>query len=181
MNMENHYFIGIKIPLPAARSLVEQRDSWNLSSHKRYPVAEDLHITLLFIGADPQGEIIAAAKALQDVAHSTFDLMITGTGYFGKKERPRVVYGAVGESDSLNGLQEKIKKALSDFNLSPDNKPFVPHITVANKWAAKDPWDEIPQLRPEIFSVEEFSLFRIEPASSPRYVAVKTYKLKDGV
>lgn len=179
--MENHYFIGIKIPLPTARSLVEQRDSWNLSSHKRYPVAEDLHITLLFIGADPENEIMAAAEVLQDIAHPPIDLKITGTGYFGKKERPRVVYGAIEDSDSLNGLQDQIKTALSDFNLSPDNKPFVPHITVANKWAAKEPWSEIPALRPESFRAEEFSLFRIEPAGMPRYVAVKTYKLKDGV
>ena len=179
--MANHYFIGIKIPMAAARSLVEQRDSWGLSSHKRCPVAEDLHITLLFIGADPEGEILDAAEALQDVAHSPIDLKITGTGYFGKKERPRVVYGAIEENNSLNRLHEKIKAALSGFNLSPDTKPYVPHITLANKWTAKEAWVEIPALPPDSFRAEEFSLFRIEPAGTPRYVAVKTYKLKDGV
>ncbi|HSJ36693.1 MAG TPA: RNA 2',3'-cyclic phosphodiesterase [Planococcus sp. (in: firmicutes)] len=179
--MENHYFIGIKIPLPVAQSLVEQRESWGLSSHKRYPVAEDLHITLLFIGADPEGEIMAATEALQGIAHSPFTLKITGTGYFGIKERPGVVYGAIEENDSLNALQDKIKTAFSDFNLSPDTKPFVPHITLANKWAGKDLWEEIPALGPDSFRAEEFSLFRIEPGSIPRFIAVKTYKLKDGV
>lgn len=179
--MANHYFIGIKLPLPEARSLVEQRDSWNLSSHKRYPAAEDLHITLLFIGADPEEEIGAAEQALQKIVHSPFDLKITGTGYFGKKERPGVVFAAVEESEALNGLQDKVMTALKDFNLTPDTKPFVPHITITNKWAGKEPWPEIPALGPANFSVEEFSLFRIEPNSTPRYVAIKTYKLKDGV
>lgn len=181
MRMDNHYFIGIKIPVPTAESLIEQRISWDLSSHKRHPDAEDLHITLLFIGADPNGEIQAAAEVLQEVVHPPFDLKLTGSGYFGKSDRPRVVYGAVEENDLLSGLHEKIKAALNGFTLSPDNKPFVPHITLANKWAGNVPWEGIPPLRPQSFRAEEFSLFRIEPGNKPRYVAVQTYKLKDGV
>ncbi|MFD1030348.1 RNA 2',3'-cyclic phosphodiesterase [Metaplanococcus flavidus] len=179
--MENHYFIGIKVPLQTSRSLAEQRNSWGLLSHKRIPVAEDLHITLVFIGGDPQGEIDAAADALEQVEQAPFDVTITGTGYFGKPERPRVVYAAIEENVLLNELQKKIKQALSGFRWSPDNKPFVPHITLANKWTAKEAWTEIPALEPERFGVTEFCLFRIEPGSTPRYVAIKTYKLKDGV
>lgn len=179
--MDNHYFIGIKIPLTTACSLVEQRNSWDLSSHKRLPVAEDLHITLLFLGGDPYDEIGGAAKALEEVWHESFTLNITGTGYFGKKERPRVVYAATEENDSLNRLQLKIRDALKGFRLSPDNKPFVPHITLANKWAANEPWDEIPEIKEGHFEVDEFSLFRIEPTQTPRYIAVQNYKLKDGV
>lgn len=179
--MENHYFIGIKIPLPTAESLVSQRKIWGTSSHKRYPLTEDLHITLLFIGADPEDEIMAAAEALEDVAHPAIDLNIVGTGFFGKKDRPRVIYGALEDSHSLNELQRKIKEALIDFNLSPDNKPFVPHITLANKWAGKEPWDQIPALARENFRAEEFSLFRIDPDKAPRYTAINTYQLKDGV
>ncbi|MCM3611521.1 RNA 2',3'-cyclic phosphodiesterase [Planococcus sp. MERTA32b] len=179
--MVNHYFIGIKIPLTTARSLVEQRDSWNLSSHKRLPVAEDLHITLLFLGGDPHDEIGEVAKALEEVAHGSFSVDIAGTGYFGKMERPRVVYAATEENDSLNRLQLKIRDILKGFQLSPDNKPFVPHITLANKWAGNEPWNGIPELETGRFEVGEFSLFQIEPVQTPRYIAVQNYKLKDGV
>lgn len=179
--MDNHYFIGIKIPLPTAHSLAEQRDSWDLSSHKRFPVAEDLHITLLFIGGDPHGEIGEVAKALEEVVHEPFTVDIKGTEYFGKKERPRVVYAATEENNSLNALQKNVKDTLKGFQLSPDNKPFVPHITLANKWAGKEPWGDIPELETEHFEADEFSLFRIEPSETPRYIAVQTYKLKDGV
>lgn len=179
--MEKHYFIGIKIPLYTAESLVGQRKAWGTAGHKRYPFAEDLHITLLFIGEDPKGEIMVAAEALEAVAHPKIDLRIAGSGFFGKKDRPRVVYAALEESPSLQELQQKIKGALSDFNLSPDNKAFVPHITLANKWAGKEPWDRIPTLSPESFQAKAFSLFRIDPSSTPRYTALKTYQLKDGV
>ncbi|WP_422122868.1 RNA 2',3'-cyclic phosphodiesterase [Planococcus sp. X10-3] len=179
--MVNHYFIGIKIPLATAQSLVEQRESWGLRSHKHIPVAEDLHLTLVFIGGDPLDEIREAAMALERVAHTAFDVAIAGTGYFGKQERPRVVYAAIEENVLLHELQEKVKQALSGFHWSPDNKPFVPHITLANKWAGKETWTEIPELGPENFRASEFSLFRIDPGSTPRYAAIKTYKLKDGV
>lgn len=181
MLMNNHYFIGIKVSLQTAQHLVEQRDSWGLSGHRRYPFAEDLHITLLFIGGDPHGEIERVAEALKGIAHPPFELKITGTAHFGKSDRPRVVYAALEENELLNGLQRKVKDALSGFRLSPDNKPFVPHITLANKWAGKEVWEEIPQIESESFRAEEFSLFRIDPAGKPRYIAVETYKLKDGV
>ncbi len=179
--MVNHYFIGIKIPLATAHSLVEQRNSWNLSSHRRLPAAEDLHMTLLFIGGDPHGEIGEVAQALEEVVHDSFVVDITGTGYFGITDRPRVVYAETEENGSLNRLQEKVRDTLKEFQLRPDNKPFVPHITLANKWAGKEPWDDIPALGKERFKVDAFSLFRIEPENTPRYIAVQTYKLKDGV
>lgn len=179
--MNNHYFIGIKVPPATAERLVDQRDAWGLSGHRRYPIAEDLHITLLFIGGDTHGEIAEVAEALKGIQHSPFELKITGTAHFGKSDRPRVVYAALEENERLNGLHRKVKDALSSFRLSPDNKPFVPHITLANKWAGKDVWEEIPQIESESFRAEEFSLFRIEPAGKPRYIAVETYQLKDGV
>src|SRR5690606_20201438 len=102
MTMENHYFIGIKIPLRTAESLVGQRKAWGTDGHKRYPAAEDLHITLLFIGADPEGEIMAAAEALESVEHPPIDLRIAGSGFFGKQDRPRVLFGALADSPSLH-------------------------------------------------------------------------------
>lgn len=178
--MNNHYFIGIKIPLPVASSLVEQRDSWGVASHRKIPDAEDLHITLVFIGGDPLGEIDAAVESLEEIDHPALELAVTGSGFFGKKDRPRVVYAAVKENNSLHELQVKVIHALKDFGMRPDTKPFVPHITLANKWAGEEMWKEIPQIRAEHFRVNEFSLFRIEPDSTPRYVSIKTYKLKDG-
>nr|WP_316046189.1 hypothetical protein [Planococcus glaciei] len=46
--MQAHYFIGIKIPEPAAKKLDQARTAWNLKSHKRYTHWVDMHITLLF-------------------------------------------------------------------------------------------------------------------------------------
>ena len=178
--MSNHYFIGIKIPLHIARSLVEQRESWGTVSHRKIPDAEDLHITLVFIGADPLDEIDAAIEALEKIEHRTFELAVTGSDFFGKVERPRVVFAAVEENESLNELQVKVRNAIQDFGMKPDTKPFVPHITLANKWAGEEIWTEIPPIKPEQFRINEFSLFRIDPGGKPRYVALKTYKLKDG-
>lgn len=118
--MSIHYFIGIKIPLPAAGKMTSQRDTWNLESHRRHPLAEDLHITLLFLGGDPHGEIHAVAEALAEISHPPFELEISGVAHFGIPERPRVVYAALEENEQLNGLQGKISETLRAFQLSPD-------------------------------------------------------------
>lgn len=179
--MNIHYFIGIKIPLPAARKLAAQRKSWNPASHRRQPLAEDLHITLVFLGGDPYGEIYAVADALSEIDHPAFELQISGLSHFGRSERPRVVYAALKENEMLNSLQEKVRAALDGFQWSPDNKPFVPHITLANKWCGQDVWDELPEIEPDHFMACEFTLFRIDPAGAPRYITVQTYQMKDGV
>ncbi|WP_203333263.1 RNA 2',3'-cyclic phosphodiesterase [Planococcus beigongshangi] len=179
--MSIHYFIGIKIPLPAAGKMTSQRDTWNLESHRRHPLAEDLHITLLFLGGDPHGEIHAVAEALAEISHPPFELEISGVAHFGIPERPRVVYAALEENEQLNGLQGKISETLRAFQLSPDNKPFVPHITLANKWRGQDVWEQLPEIETDHFKACEFALFRIDPAGTPRYIPVRTYKLKDGV
>jgi len=178
--MSKHYFIGIKIPGEVASRLDEARKEWNLTSHKRYTPPVDMHITLLFIGNDPNSEIEAAAKALQEVAHAPFDLKINGVKTFGKPTTPRIIYASIEESRELAALQEQVRRALQPFELNPDTKPFVPHITLAGKWKGGPPLKQQMTLEPETFQVTEFSVFQIEPQQVPRYIPIHTYQLKEG-
>ncbi|MDN7240193.1 RNA 2',3'-cyclic phosphodiesterase [Planococcus sp. N028] len=178
--MSKHYFIGIKIPAHVASQLDEARKEWNLTSHKRYTPPIDMHITLLFIGNDPNSEIDAAAKALQGVAYAPFELKIDGVKTFGNPRTPRIVYASVEESRELSALQEQVKQVLQPFELNPDPKPFVPHITLAGKWKGGPPLLQQLTLEPATFQVKEFSVFQIEPQQVPRYIPIQTYQLKEG-
>jgi 2'-5' RNA ligase len=179
--MEAHYFIGIKIPAPAASALDEARSSWKMKSHKRFTATADLHLTLLFIGSDPQTEIEKAAEALAGIAQTPFELVINGVGVFGNPAMPRIVYASVEESKELRSLQAKVKETVSGFQLNPDVKPFVPHITLAAKWKGGPPIEPDWQLEPVTFNVECFSIFRIAPGQTPKYREEFTYHLKEGV
>lgn len=178
--MSKHYFIGIKIPEETAVALDAARKEWNLTSHKRYTPPVDMHITLLFIGNDPHGEIEAAAKALQGVEHAPFDLKINGVKTFGNPSTPRIIYASVEASKELAALQEQVRQTIHPFNMNPDTKPFVPHITLAGKWKGGPPVEQQLTLKPATFRVAEFSVFQIEPQQVPRYIPIHTYPLKEG-
>lgn len=177
--MKAHYFIGIRIPEPVAVHLVENREKWALRSHKKYTRQQDMHITLLFIGDDPAGEIEQAAKALEKVHLAPFELTLEGIKTFGNPSTPRIIYASVTPSDRLNILQEQIREKVMAFNMNPDQKPFVPHVTLAGKWAGGPPLEQKMELEPVSFMVTEFSVFRIEPRSLKKYVAVSTIQLRE--
>ena len=179
MILSKHYFIGIKIPARIAEALETARSSWDLNSHKRYTPAVDMHITLVFIGGDPNNEIEGVRKALGNIAQAPFGLRISGVESFGKPSMPRVIYAALEESAELQQLHEQVKEILSLFSLRTDNKAYIPHITLANKWAGEEPIDQEMPLEPMQFTAAEFSLFQIEPDRIPRYLPVQTYQLKD--
>ncbi|RNF40795.1 RNA 2',3'-cyclic phosphodiesterase [Planococcus salinus] len=179
--MSKHYFIGISIPLPVAKKLDDKRKEWNLKSHKRYTPFVDMHITLLFIGNDPNGEIEAVAKALETVKQAPFELVINGVETFGNPKTPRIIYASLQESEELNRLHEQIQQTVLPYHLSPDTKRFVPHITLAGKWAGGPPISGELEIEPLSFSVNEFSLFEIHPREVPRYIPIATYPLTEGV
>lgn len=178
--MKAHYFIGIPIPEPAASLLAETRKEWNLNSHKKYTQPQDMHITLLFIGDDPNGEIEEVAKALEKIRHAPFDLLLDGVDAFGNPATPRIIYASVTPSGELAELQVKVREKVLQFDMNPDQKPFVPHVTLAGKWAGGPPIENNMKLDPISFRVTEFSLFRIEPRSTKKYIPVSTYQLRRG-
>lgn len=179
--MEAHYFIGIKIPDFAAAALEQARNSWDMDSHKRYTAPEDMHLTLVFIGNDPNGEITKASEVLKEIDHAAFELTINGVEVFGNPETPRIVYAALKESEELQNLQAKVKEKVLEFKLNPDLKPFVPHITLAAKWKGGPPVKLEWQLKPITFTVDRFTIFRIAPGQTPKYIEEFTYHLKEGV
>lgn len=179
--MEAHYFIGIKIPVFAAAALEQARNSWEMDSHKRYTAPEDMHLTLVFIGNDLNGEITKAAEALREIDQTAFELTINGVEVFGNPETPRIVYAAVEESEELRKLQAKVKEKVLELKMNPDLKPFVPHITLAAKWKGGPPIKQERQLKPITFTVNHFTIFRIAPGQTPKYIEEFTYHLKEGV
>lgn len=179
--METHYFIGIKIPSFASDALEQARSSWRMDSHKRYTAPEDMHLTLVFIGNDPNREITKAAEALAEIDHPSFDLTINGVDVFGNSETPRIVYAAIETSEELHKLQNQVKETVLKFQMAPDLKPFVPHITLAAKWKGGPPIAQDRQLEPITFTVDRFAVFRIAPGHKPKYIEEFTYHLKEGV
>ena len=120
-------FTALEIPQNAAMSLSFLRGGLPSA---RWIDPENYHITLRFIGdidARLADEIVAA---LDRVDRARFTVQLKGIGAFGSK-KPHSIYAGVESSPALDELQNEIDRILRRLGLSPDQRKFVPHVTLA--------------------------------------------------
>jgi len=97
----------------------------------RWVPAEQLHLTLRFIGEVDPPAFAAIKAALSGLRFPEFPLALRGVGHFPPGKRPRVLWVGVDPSDPPMRLQRELELALVGTGLPPDLRRFAPHITVA--------------------------------------------------
>ena len=181
--MTSHYFIAIKVPSSIRHQVEHYRSILKLEqTYKILPVLDDLHITLFFIGAltEQQLDLLNERLAALAMNNQPFPLSIDGLSYFGSPTGPRVVYLSVTPSDQLHLLQQSIANSVRELLSIEATNPFTPHITIAKKRKTTvDSVIPIEKFTNVDFTAEEFSLYTIHPAKTPKYEAVYTYSLKN--
>lgn len=180
--MQHHYFIGIKAPASSEGLVKQYKEKYGLSkAYKVIPHLDDLHITLLFIGALSEQKVAPLRETLSTLAenHSNFLLTVDGLSFFGSPRGPRVVYLSVQQSTELDALQNSVASiGAEQLGIEPDNR-FTPHITIAKKRKINGDFPiQKETCTPLPFHVDGFSLFRIHPSTTPKYEAVQTFSLK---
>ncbi|TQR14644.1 RNA 2',3'-cyclic phosphodiesterase [Psychrobacillus soli] len=178
--MKQHYFIGIKVPDPIAKGIVKERENTNVhETHKILPAAQDLHITLFYLGHVEQTILTSIMQCLRDIQWETFELTTSGLSHFGNEQTPRVVYTALENSNPLYFLQHEIVQQLSKVMEITNTKDFHAHITIAKKWAAaNDLHTKDFQLPKMSFDVSHFSVFQINNDQIPRYEAIDSIQCR---
>lgn len=169
--MKQHYFIGIKVPEHIAKAIAKERENTNVhTTHKTLPDAEDLHITLFYLGHVEQAVLTSIMQSLRVIQWEAFELRTNGLAHFGNAQTPRVIYTALEDSNSLHDLQHGIVQQLSRVIEINNIKDFHAHITIAKKWAATNELHtkdfQLPKMS---FDVSHFSIFQINNNRSPRY------------
>jgi 2'-5' RNA ligase len=95
--------------------------------------AEQMHVTLCFLGNRPVSEIDAiGAVCAETVRPPVFELATGGAVGF-PAERPRVLAAAIEDrSRGLYKLQARLAIALAELGAyRPERRPFTPHVTLA--------------------------------------------------
>jgi 2'-5' RNA ligase len=92
---------------------------------------EKLHLTLRFIGEVPEDRYDDIVYALETVDSEPFLLTITGAGHFESGRRVRALWLGVERDPALMALSRRIESALVRAGLPPEERKFVPHITLA--------------------------------------------------
>lgn len=97
----------------------------------RWVAAENLHLTLRFIGEVDGADARDIDESLVAIRAPAFQLALQGFGLFGDKRRPRALWAGVGASDELTRLQEKVEQAVVRAGRPPERRKFKPHVTLA--------------------------------------------------
>ena len=126
-------FVALEIPPGVRESLGEFLAALRaLSSQPRWVRADNLHITLKFIGeVQPEklGDIRVALSAVHSNRSVTLDFR--GVGFFPNEKRPRVFWAGVEASANLGRLAGDIDRSLEKLGVPPEKRPFSPHLTLA--------------------------------------------------
>jgi 2'-5' RNA ligase len=126
-------FVAVETPEAVRRAL---RD-WIAPLQKAFPRArwvraENLHVTLKFIGEVPEkslDEILEALRTVPDA--SPIEINFRGAGFFPDDRRPRVLWAGVEAGPELKQLAMTVDQALVPAGVAPDTREFRPHLTVA--------------------------------------------------
>jgi 2'-5' RNA ligase len=121
-------------PSPEVRASLDRAASRvrALAPRARWVDPSLYHLTLAFLGEQPEAQIPALSAAVATVAArgAPFELRFCGAGAFGGG-RPRVLWAGVGGAvDAFLALERELCGALAPFGYAPDH-PASPHLTLA--------------------------------------------------
>ena len=95
-----------------------------------YTPAENLHLTLAFIGEYP--DAAQPLEVMQSIPLTPFELELEGVGAFGD-----LWWVGLKESASLNGYVRLLRRRLAEAGIPFDRKRFAPHITLLRRASAE--------------------------------------------
>lgn len=90
-----------------------------------------LHLTLRFIGEVDTPHLQQIKTALASVQAAPFTMALQGVGQFPPKRAARVLWVGIAAPPALRQLHRQVEEALERVGLSPEDRPFEAHITLA--------------------------------------------------
>jgi RNA 2',3'-cyclic 3'-phosphodiesterase len=131
-------FVALDIPAEVRENLAsflkEMRGLTEKLGDKgvRWVRPENLHVTLKFIGEAAAAKLEGIYGALANVHFDApLDLRFRGLGFFPDESRPTVLWTRLEASANLPGLASDIDLASATRGIRRENRPFVPHLTLA--------------------------------------------------
>lgn len=162
-------------PPPAVRDALAARAAALPLAGGRWVPAENLHLTLRFLGPTPAAARDALEAALVEApsAFEPFVLRLDRAGYFAAA---RVVWLGAGRTPAaLAALARGLERLARRAGFAAERRPFVAHVTVARK---ARPLAGPPSVEPLDWPVDAFELVesRLTPAG-PQYRTVQRWTL----
>ena len=151
-------------------------------SGARWQSDDQLHLTLRFIGEVDRHQADDIHAALGAIHHPCFEIALNGIGAFDRRGWPDAVWAGVAPHEPLKELHNKVDAALSRVGVAPDQRAFLPHITLARLKRSSGPVGNLlgqaGGLTSPPFPVDHFALFEsVLTPEGAAYTIVERYRL----
>jgi 2'-5' RNA ligase len=97
----------------------------------RWISGESLHVTLKFIGEQPDAAISQIEASLRSIRVESFQASLSGTGFFPTPRAARVFWIGIQAKSALTGLVNTIDESLAKLGIAKEDRAFNPHLTLA--------------------------------------------------
>jgi 2'-5' RNA ligase len=155
-------FIAIELPVDIKRELGRL---WTDSCGARRVPAEQIHLTLAFLGEVDEAALERLTGELARIRVPEFRLGFSVTGCFPDRRRPRVLWVGLVPHPRLMQLAAGVRQAVLACGIPQEERPFSPHITLArlkqapsrecDAFLGRHPGQDLPP-----FPVRGFTLFQ---------------------
>ncbi len=127
-------FIAIDLPLEIKKSISMQAASLKKDSGQavRWVAAENIHLTLKFLGDISNANVDLLAQALRNECeqHPPFQVSVEKLGCFPNLRRPRVIWVGLVVPPEIIRLQRQIEAITIRLGYPAEDNPFAPHLTI---------------------------------------------------
>ncbi len=126
-------FVAIEVPSDIRSAVAAFIEEFRpLAVQTKWVRAESIHITLKFIGGTDPGNLRRIESALAGVRSAQpVTLQFRGVGFFPNEKRPRVFWIGTESSPNLKTLAADIDQSLHQLGFTMEDRPFIPHLTLA--------------------------------------------------
>ena len=103
----------------------------NFAPDARWAKPESLHVTLKFIGEQPDAAVEQITHVLQTVDTPAFEISFRAYGFFPTANSPRVFWIGIQSGPELPALGAAIDDKISSLGIPKEIRAFSPHLTLA--------------------------------------------------
>lgn len=171
-------FAALALPDDARASLAAWAASLPSDPAVRLVPPENLHVTLVFLGACDEAEVDAIGAAVVSAARPLPPLAVRGAAWLPNARRPGVLVADLSGSDALSALHADLVTALRPWH-EPETRPLRPHVTVARVRRGSRPRSpEVPEPPSLTFRAPELVLYRTRAGGAgARYEALASARV----
>jgi 2'-5' RNA ligase len=97
----------------------------------RWAKPESLHVTLKFIGEQPEASVEQIKQTLSGISTSAVDIQFRGYGFFPSAKSARVFWVGMEAGPQLAVLASGIDEKMATLGIPKEERAFTPHLTLA--------------------------------------------------